>query len=99
MPLIKGTLVNIQNVGIPNCLTGPIARGDVGTIEKHLGALRELAPDILPIYRELGINTIPISLAKGRIDADQAAALEELLSAAAKQKDVAVGGSANAHNA
>lgn len=99
MPLIKGTLVNIQNVGIPNCLTGPIARGDAGTIQKHLDALRELAPDILPVYRELGLNTIPISLAKGRIDADQAAMLEELLSAAVKQNDVAVGGAHDADNA
>jgi predicted short-subunit dehydrogenase-like oxidoreductase (DUF2520 family) len=99
MPLIRGTLNNIQNVGIPNCLTGPIARGDAGTIEKHLDALGRLAPDILPIYCELGLNTIPISLAKGRIDADQAAMLEELLSAAAKRNDVAVGGGSDADNA
>jgi predicted short-subunit dehydrogenase-like oxidoreductase (DUF2520 family) len=99
MPLIKGTLNNIQNVGIPNCLTGPIARGDAGTVQKHLDALGALAPDILPIYSELGRNTIPISLAKGRIDADQAALLEELLLAALKQTGVTVGGGSDADDA
>jgi predicted short-subunit dehydrogenase-like oxidoreductase (DUF2520 family) len=99
MPLIKGTLNNIQNVGIPNCLTGPIARGDAGTIQKHLDALGKLAPDILSIYCELGLNTISISLAKGRIDADQAAMLEELLTAALARKNVAVGGGSDADDA
>jgi len=28
MPLLRGTLNNIDNVGLPDCLTGPIARGD-----------------------------------------------------------------------
>lgn len=91
IPLIKGTLNNIQNVGIPNCLTGPIARGDTGTIEKHISALQESAPSVLPIYCELGINTIPVSLAKGRIDADQAAELEGLLKEARKRVSVLEG--------
>ncbi|MCK4274774.1 MAG: DUF2520 domain-containing protein, partial [Dehalococcoidales bacterium] len=32
LPLIRGTLHNIDTIGIPQCLTGPIARGDTGTI-------------------------------------------------------------------
>ncbi len=79
MPLVRGTLNNIQNVGIPNCLTGPIARGDTGTVEKHLEALKAAVPSMVPVYSELGMNTVPIALAKGRIDADQAAELEEKL--------------------
>jgi predicted short-subunit dehydrogenase-like oxidoreductase (DUF2520 family) len=88
MPLIRGTLNNIQNVGIPNCLTGPIARGDAGTIEKHFEAIKTSAPSIFPIYCELGLNTIPISLAKGKIDAGQAAVLEEILREALKTVNV-----------
>jgi len=41
MPLLKGTLNNIENVGLPGCLTGPIARGDTGTVKKHLEVLDE----------------------------------------------------------
>jgi predicted short-subunit dehydrogenase-like oxidoreductase (DUF2520 family) len=79
MPLLKGTLNNIENVGIPQCLTGPIARGDTGTIKKHLDALQKKAPAVLSTYRELGLQTIPIALAKGRINKQQAEELEVIL--------------------
>lgn len=78
-PLLRGTLNNIENVGLPNCLTGPIARGDVGTIAKHLGALEQRMPSITSTYRELALQTIPISLAKGRIDAARAEEMKTLL--------------------
>ena len=79
LPLLRGTLNNIDNVGLPNCLTGPIARGDLGTIRKHLAALKRAAPQVLSIYRELGLQTIPIALAKGRIDEERANELRALL--------------------
>ncbi len=79
LPLIRGTIHNIDTVGIPQCLTGPIARGDTGTIKKHLEALQKIAPDLLSTYRELGRQTIPIALAKGRINQHQAQELEAIL--------------------
>ena len=81
MPLLKGTLNNIENVGIPNCLTGPIARGDSGTIQKHIDVLKEVAPAVLSTYCELGRQTIPVALNKGRINQEQAKELQELLKA------------------
>jgi len=81
LPLIRGTLHNIETIGIPDCLTGPIARGDTGTIKKHLKALGEKAPARLPPYRQLGLQTIPIALAKGKIDAKQAKEMESVLQA------------------
>ena len=79
MPLLRGTLNNIDNVGIPQCLTGPIARGDSGTINKHIDALGKVAPEVLSTYRELGRQTIPIALAKGKINEQQAQELQRLL--------------------
>ncbi|HEY79214.1 MAG TPA: DUF2520 domain-containing protein [Dehalococcoidia bacterium] len=79
LPLIRGTVHNIDTVGLPQCLTGPIARGDTGTIKKHLKALEQRAPAIVSAYRELGRQTIPIALAKGRIDEEKAKELEALL--------------------
>lgn len=38
-------------------LTGPIARGDEGTIRAHLAALRERAPEVEPLYRALAEAT------------------------------------------
>jgi predicted short-subunit dehydrogenase-like oxidoreductase (DUF2520 family) len=79
LPLIRGTIHNIDTIGIPQCLTGPIARGDTGTIRKHLEALQNKAPSILPAYRELGLQTIPIALAKGKIDKQKADELQAIL--------------------
>jgi len=79
MPLLRGTLNNIVNVGIPQCLTGPIARGDTGTMKKHLDALQKVAPAVLSTYRELGLQAIPIALAKGRINQQQAEELQAIL--------------------
>lgn len=40
-------------------LTGPIARGDTTTVEAHLAALRERAPDLVELYRTLAEATKP----------------------------------------
>jgi predicted short-subunit dehydrogenase-like oxidoreductase (DUF2520 family) len=79
MPLLRGTLNNLENIGIPNCLTGPIARGDMGTVQKHLAALDTVAPSVAATYRELGLQTIPVSLSKGKIDEARASELRALL--------------------
>jgi len=79
LPLIRGTIHNIDTVGIPQCLTGPIARGDVETIKKHLDALQKVAPALLSTYRELGFQTIPVALAKGKINQHQAEELQAIL--------------------
>ena len=82
VPLLRGTLHNIETIGIPHCLTGPIARGDIGTINKHLNALEAAAPHLLSTYRELGRQTIPVAVAKGKIDQSQARELQAVLESA-----------------
>lgn len=86
LPLLKGTLNNIDNVGIPQCLTGPIARGDTGTVKKHLTSLKREAPDVLSTYCELGLQTIPIAMAKGKIDENKDDELRKLLKSGLKQE-------------
>lgn len=80
LPLLKGTLNNIDNIGVPDCLTGPIARGDLGTIERHLRALDAKNPSLLTTYKELGLQTIPIALAKGKVNEQKAEEMRALLS-------------------
>jgi predicted short-subunit dehydrogenase-like oxidoreductase (DUF2520 family) len=72
MPLLRGTVNNIENVGLPNCLTGPIARGDCGTVEAHLAVLAAKAPEMLPAYCELGLQALEVAIEKGKIDKRQA---------------------------
>jgi predicted short-subunit dehydrogenase-like oxidoreductase (DUF2520 family) len=79
MPLIRGTLNNLENIGLPDCLTGPIARGDIGTVKKHLHALLMSGQHLQTSYKELGQQTIPIALAKGKIDTVIAKELQAIL--------------------
>jgi predicted short-subunit dehydrogenase-like oxidoreductase (DUF2520 family) len=79
LPLLKGTVNNLENLGIPQALTGPIARGDIGTVRIHLDTLQQTAPAILPAYCEMGLQTIPVALAKGKINERQAQELEAIL--------------------
>ena len=80
LPLLNGTINNIENIGLPDCLTGPVARGDSGTIAKHLTALEARSPFLLTTYKELGYQTIPIALAKGKINEQKAEEMKALLS-------------------
>jgi len=78
-PLVYGTVNNLINVGLPNCLTGPIARGDVGTVNKHIEAFSGKMPEMLKMYCELGLKTIPIGLAKGTLNIEKAEELKKIL--------------------
>ena len=86
LPLLQGTINNIDTIGLPDCLTGPIARGDLGTIESHLISLEARNPYLLTIYKELGLQTIPIALAKGKIDEWKAEEMKTLLSCQGNRK-------------
>ena len=79
LPLVRGTVANIERVGIPDCLTGPIARGDSSTIRKHLDALAFYAPALLPLYRQLGCQAIPLALGKGTLTSVKAEEIRKLL--------------------
>lgn len=70
MPLVNGTIKNIEKMGIPRALTGPIARGDLVTVLKHLDSLTEMAPELTSIYSLLGYYTLRVAKDKGTIDED-----------------------------
>ncbi|NOY53507.1 MAG: DUF2520 domain-containing protein [Deltaproteobacteria bacterium] len=79
MPLIGGTVKNLERVGIPKALTGPIERGDVETIEGHLAAFDALMPDGRKIYCELGRIAVDVAEAKGSIRPETQERLLKLL--------------------
>jgi len=56
LPLVKGTLANIASHG-GSALTGPISRADWPTVARHIKALEDGFPDILPSYLALGRYT------------------------------------------
>ncbi len=79
-PLLRGTLQNIEKKGSVSSLTGPIARGDLGTLEKHLNAITANIPELLPAYRELGKITADVALEKNSISSQESSNIKLLLS-------------------
>lgn len=77
-PLIRGTIQNIEKVGVVNALTGPIARGDAATIVDHQKAIGDLLPALKDLYQTLGRHTIPIAEAAG-LDKKAADQLKKIL--------------------
>jgi predicted short-subunit dehydrogenase-like oxidoreductase (DUF2520 family) len=55
-PLVLRTAANWSERGA-DALTGPIARGDETTVARHLEALRETAPQLVPLYEALAQRT------------------------------------------
>ena len=78
-PLVKGTLGNIEKIGIPNALTGPISRGDVETVADHLDQMAATVPELISIYKSLGRHTVGIALDKGTLSEEKALELKGLL--------------------
>lgn len=79
MPLIFGTVKNIEKLGTVKALTGPFARGDVETIRCHIKSIRQQCPSALPAYLELGKRSLQLSILQGGINKKQADAIQRLL--------------------
>ncbi len=79
LPLVYGSLKNIENQGCAHALTGPIARGDVRTVDKHLQALTGKHAHALPMYAELGKIAVKLAKQKGTLNARQAGSILGLL--------------------
>ncbi|HYU15612.1 MAG TPA: DUF2520 domain-containing protein [Candidatus Acidoferrum sp.] len=62
-PLVLRTAANWAERG-PRALTGPVARGDMDTVERHLAALRETAPELIPLYEALAARARELTTEK-----------------------------------
>jgi len=60
--LIEGTVLNIKKLGTKNALTGPIARGDTGTVKEHMDSFKKyFDKKDYEIYRLMGAETARIA--------------------------------------
>lgn len=76
LPLVRGTLDNLEKLGVSAALTGPVARGDADTIRMHLASLSEPEREL---YSALGRELVGLARAAG-LDERRAAEVESLLS-------------------
>ena len=63
-PLVQGTLQNVKSFGLEKALTGPVLRGDVATVRKHLEALR-VAPEAREVYVAAGKLILRLAAKRG----------------------------------
>ena len=79
-PLLHAALDNALRLG-DGALTGPVARGDAGTVAAHLEQLDDQTPDIRPTYVALARATAERALASGRLTSADAEPLLDILAA------------------
>lgn len=80
LPLIQGTIANIDRLGPARALTGPIARGDRSTIAQHIQALEgESLASLKRFYAAMGLKTLDLAELNVLNDAGKAGALRDLL--------------------
>lgn len=75
-PLIEASVRNVLADGA-GALTGPVVRGDVGTVARHLGALDGDVPRLGQAYRSL--QSVVLDQVAGGLSGDDAAAIRALL--------------------
>lgn len=79
-PLLRAALENALSSG-ENALTGPVVRGDAGTVRAHVGALRESSAEILDAYRAMAGITAARALERGKLSVAQLSLIQAALAA------------------
>ena len=69
--LSAATVENVARLGPAAALTGPLARGDVGTLRAHMEALRAFAPDLAEMYRAVSLWGLRLVAEKGELPAER----------------------------
>jgi predicted short-subunit dehydrogenase-like oxidoreductase (DUF2520 family) len=84
-PLIEGTLGNARALGIRAALTGPMTRGDIGTLRAHLDTLREHAPGVLDLYVAAAVREVALAEERGALAPEAATKMRDVLAAALRR--------------
>ncbi|NYE96064.1 putative short-subunit dehydrogenase-like oxidoreductase (DUF2520 family) [Psychromicrobium silvestre] len=77
-PLLRAALENALASG-ENALTGPVVRGDAGTVRAHVQALAESSPEILAAYRAMAGTTAVRAAARDRLSPEALREIEDAL--------------------
>ena len=72
-PILRATTENVLKWGPERALTGPIRRGEVGTIRRHLTAVEGASPETRDLYVAAGLRTVRLA---ERAGLDESAARE-----------------------
>ena len=77
-PLFAQTADNVGQADPAHVLTGPVVRGDCGTVSEHRKALEANIPRVRPLYDRLSEEMVRLAEQNGRLPPEAAAALRRL---------------------
>ncbi|WP_246195853.1 Rossmann-like and DUF2520 domain-containing protein [Halopolyspora algeriensis] len=77
-PLLSASLDNALRYG-DRAITGPVSRGDAGTVRTHLEVLEQADPAVVPGYVELAARTAERAVRSGILRTEDAAEVREVL--------------------
>lgn len=64
-PLARTAVENLIERGAAGALTGPVERGDAGTVRRHREALREMPETVGALYRAASLQALAIAIRRG----------------------------------
>lgn len=82
LPLLKGTVKNLESIGLPAALTGPIARGDLQTVSDHIELTSSMESQERNLHLLLMQGAVKMAVENETISSEKADAIIELLSRA-----------------
>jgi predicted short-subunit dehydrogenase-like oxidoreductase (DUF2520 family) len=85
LPLLDGTVRNVEALGVRSALTGPVVRGDSGTAALHLAALRGHTRETAA-YIALSRVLVELAVESGRLPPDRAATIHAALDTVAMEE-------------
>jgi len=80
-PIINATVVNVFATSPATALSGPVARGGVDTVARHLEAVRASLPALMPYFTRMTLETARLAVERGTLTPERRKALENLVMA------------------
>jgi predicted short-subunit dehydrogenase-like oxidoreductase (DUF2520 family) len=62
-PLLRSVAENVEALGFPDALTGPVRRGDPGAIARHFDLIAARVPEAIPLYVAAVAAQVPLARA------------------------------------
>jgi predicted short-subunit dehydrogenase-like oxidoreductase (DUF2520 family) len=79
VPLVNGSIENAFKLTPGKALTGPIVRGSISVVEKHVRKLRKMEKRMTELYQHLGIQALEMAKTKKSLDPKIAQQLKKIL--------------------
>jgi predicted short-subunit dehydrogenase-like oxidoreductase (DUF2520 family) len=89
-PLLRSVAENVARLGLPDALTGPVRRGDVAGVERHLATLRSKAPEAVALYLALVEAQLPLARAIGEAPAGSLEAMKSAVRRGVRRRAAAI---------